>query len=296
MKSTLSTIQTPIEYSDLYPCPPLLSSFHTQWQRIVMIHTHQNSHELPEVDIPWHGIAIFTTAGISERKIDGITKLDSIVPRDIMVVPANVRHSTRWQSEANIIVIGLENSLFTEASDDSLQFVQPKLLPQFPRSDPLVYQLGLSLKSVLERDPVGSRLYAETLAAMLTVHLLQHYSDQRLELKDYPDGLPRSTLCRIIDYIRENLDRDLGLTDLAKIANLSPHYFSRLFKQSTGFTPHQFVVQCRVKQAKNLLLKGKDSIAEIAQQVGFANQAHLNVQIKKILGVTPTMILRQRKN
>ncbi|MEO6861109.1 MAG: AraC family transcriptional regulator [Microcoleus sp.] len=49
-------------------------------------------------------------------------------------------------------------------------------------------------------------------------------------------------------------------------------------------------------RAITLLLSGKDAIAEIAQQVGFANQAHLNVQIKRFLGVTPKKILEHRKN
>ena len=296
MNSQPLIINTPDEYANLYPLPPLLSSFQTQWQRIVLVHMHQHKHELPEVNIPWHGIAIFTTPGISERKIGDITKVDSIVPGDTMVVPANEWHSTRWQSEANIIVIGLENSLFTEAGDDAIQFTHSKLLPKFPSADPLVYQIGLSLKSVLERDPIGSRLYAETAAAMLTVHLLQHYSHRRLEFTNHSDGFPRSTLHRVIDYIQANLDRDLGLADLAKIANFSPHYFTRLFKQSTGFTPHQFVIRCRVNRAKNLLIGGKDSIADIAQQVGFANQAHLNVHLKRLLGITPNMIIKQSKN
>jgi AraC family transcriptional regulator len=100
----------------------------------------------------------------------------------------------------------------------------------------------------------------------------------------------------VFDYIQANLDRDLGLTDLAKIAHLSPHYFTRLFKQSTGFTPHQFVIKCRVERAKVLLGKGQDSIADIAQQVGFANQAHLNVHLKRLLGITPNTIFQQRTN
>ena len=70
------------------------------------------------------------------------------------------------------------------------------------------------------------------------------------------------------------------LAYLAAIAHLSPHYFTRLLKQPTRLTPHQFVIRCRVERAKTLLLAGKDAIAEIAQQVGFANQARLNVHIK----------------
>jgi AraC family transcriptional regulator len=296
MTPQLPIIQTPSEYANLYPRPPVLSSFTTQWQRVWMGYTHQNKYELPEVNVPWHGIALFTTAGVSERKIDGITQVVSNAPGDMIVVPANVSHCTLWQSAANVIVIGLDPALFTETIDDTVQFTQPKLLPKFPTADPLVYQLGLSLKSVLERDPLGSRLYAETAASMLAVHLLQHYSHRPLEYKCYPDGLPRSTLSKVIDYMQIHLDRNLGLTELAKIANLSPHYFTRLFKQSTGLTPHQFVIRCRVERAKSLLIKGKDSIADIAQQAGFANQAHLNMHLKRLLGITPNMILKQRTN
>jgi len=169
-------------------------------------------------------------------------------------------------------------------------------VPQAPIRDALVCQLGLALKTVLEHDPISGRLYAEAAATMLAVHLLQHYGQRKLEFRDYTDGLPRSVLRQVIDYIQANLEQELGLADLATIANLSPHYFTRLFKQSTGFTPHQFVIRCRVERAKTLLLNSQSSIAEVAQQVGFANQAHLNVQIKRLLGVTPKTILKQRKN
>jgi AraC family transcriptional regulator len=261
-----------------------------------MVYVHQTAYELPEVCAPLSGVAIFTTPGVSERTIDGTTQVNLIAPGDVMVIPAKVGHSTRWTGEGKVIVIGLEASLFDEASDDAAHFTQAELVPKFPTADPLIAQLGFSLKSVLEKDPMGSRLYAETAGAMLAVHLLQHYSQRRLEFKDYADGLPQPTLRRVIDYIQAQLDCELCLADLAAISHLSPHYFTRLFKQSTGYTPHQYVIRCRVERAKTLLLTGKDSIATIAQQVGFANQAHLNVHLKRLLGVTPKMILEQRKN
>lgn len=261
-----------------------------------MIAMQQSAYELPEVSIPLDGVGIFTSSNVSERTIDGISNSESTNVGDIVVVPANIGHSVRWFTEGEMIVIGLDTSLVSSAIDNAAYFTQTELLPHFSTPDPLVYQLGLSLKSVLEQDPAGSRLYAEIAAAMLSVHLLQKYGKRKLEFKSYTDGLPRSILRQVIEYIEANLGGELGLADLAAIAHLSPHYFTRLFKQSTGFTPHQFVIRCRVERAKILLLAGKESIAEIAQQVGFANQAHLNVHIKRLLGVTPKMILEHRKN
>jgi AraC family transcriptional regulator len=68
---------------------------------------------------------------------------------------------------------------------------------------------------------------------------------------------------------------------------MSSHYFSLLFKQSMGLTPHQYVIRTRVDRAKKLLLKGEMSIVDIAQTVGFANQSHLNLHFKCLVGLTP---------
>jgi AraC family transcriptional regulator len=278
------------------PHPPLLTSLTTQWQTISLTYMRQPTHEFPEVFFPMPFIGICTASAFTERVLDGTSKGDLFKTGEIVVIPANIGHSVRWTGEAGIILIGLDPTLLTYAMDDAINLNPTQLVPHFPTPDPLVYQLGLSLKNVLERDPTGSRLYAETAALMLSVHLLQKYGQRKLEFKNYTDGLARSTLRQVIDYIQENLNRELGLAELAAVAHLSPHYFTRLFKQSTGQTPHQFVIRCRVERAKMLLLHGQDSIAEVAQQVGFANQAHLNVHIKRLLGVTPKMIREQRKS
>lgn len=291
------TLQAPHEFGSLAPPAPLLTSLATPWQTISMSCMNLPAFELPEFCTPsLHCINIFTTSNKAERTLDGVSKADSHQIGDIIIIPVNVSVGVRWMSQGNMISVGLDPALFTSAIEDASNFKQTQLLPHFATPDPLVYQLGLSLKAMLEQNPTGSRLYAETAAAMLSVHLLQHYGQQKLEFKDYTDGLPRSTLDQVINYIDTNLNRELGLAELATIACLSPHYFTRLFKQSTGYTPHQFVIHCRVKRAKILLLDGKDSIADIAQQVGFASQAHLSLHIKRSLGVTPKMLLKQRKN
>jgi AraC family transcriptional regulator len=239
---------------------------------------------------------IFPHAASVNATIDGASRQQAIAPGDVMIIPANMAHGGSWDSELEMIALGLHPSLFDQMIDDATNPHPTELALRLATPDPLVYQLGLSLRTALQEDPIGSHLYAETTGAMLAVHLLKHYSEQKLEFKDYPDKLSQYKLNQVIDYIYAHLDQELGLAELAAIAHLSPHYFSRLFKQSTGMTPHQFLIHCRVERAKFLLLNGKDSIAQIAHQVGFANQAHLTVHMKRSLSVTPKMILEQRKN
>jgi AraC family transcriptional regulator len=291
-----SVVRTPVELLATYPRSPLLGSLAAQWRKIGLAHLRQPAYEMPEVSLPWHTLAIFPNATSISLTIDGLAQQQAIAPGEMIIVPANTGQGAHWTTELEMIALELSPALFTEAIDDATNFRSTELVPHFATPDPLVHQLGLSLKTVLEQNPSGSRLYAETTAAMLSVHLLQHYSQRKPEFKDYADGLPRTTLRQVIEYIYAHLDQELGLAELAAIAHFSPYYFTRLFKQSTGVTPHQFVIRCRVERAKALLLAGKGSIAEIALQVGFSNQAHLNVHIKRLLGVTPRTILEQRKN
>jgi AraC family transcriptional regulator len=151
--------------------------------------------------------------------------------------------------------------------------------------------MGVALLAELKSDGVGSRLYAESIATTLAVHLLRRYSAQPKTIRDYTEGLPKYKLQQAIDYIEQHLDQDLTVAAIATTLAISPYHFSRLFKQSTGLAPHQYVIQCRVERAKQLLLQGKLTIAEIAYRVGFANQSHLNRHFKRVLGVTPKAVL-----
>lgn len=291
-----SVVRSGVELVASNPRSPLLMSRPSHWQNIGLVHLRQPPHKMPNACLPLHTLLILPSSASLKSTIDGMTRQQAIAPGDMMIVPANVEQGAHWTTEFEMIAIELSPTLFAQAMNDATNFGATELVPQFATPDPLVYQLGLSLKTVLEQNSTGSRLYAETTAAMLSVHLLQHYSQRKPEFKDYEDGLSQSTLRQVIEYIHAHLNQELGLAELAAIAHLSPHYFARLFKQSTGVSPHQFVIRCRVERAKALLLSGQDSIADIAQQVGFANQAHLNVHIKRSLGVTPKMILEQRKN
>jgi AraC family transcriptional regulator len=101
-------------------------------------------------------------------------------------------------------------------------------------------------------------------------------------------------LQQIIDFINVNLERNICLTELAEIVRLSPYHFARLFKKSTNISPHQYLIRCRIERAKQLMMMGNLSIAEIAQMVGFASQGHFTFHFKRLVGVTPKVFLQQR--
>jgi len=93
-------------------------------------------------------------------------------------------------------------------------------------------------------------------------------------------------MTRILDYIAEHLGQDVGIDDLAALVNLSTAQFSRRFVTTVGISPYRFLQQKRVERAVDLM-HGRQSLAEIAQEVGFTGQSHFMQAFRQVLGTTP---------
>ncbi len=94
-----------------------------------------------------------------------------------------------------------------------------------------------------------------------------------------------------MDYIDTYLEQNIKLADLAQLLDMSQFHFSRLFKrlfkQSLGITPHQYLSQQRVERAKKLLKKTDRLIIDIALECGFSSHSHLSKQFRQFTGMTP---------
>jgi len=154
--------------------------------------------------------------------------------------------------------------------------------------DPRIETIALSLLSELRSEGLGGRLYVESLANILGIHLLRQHSSVKQPSLPRSVGLDRATLRRVSTYIEEHLAEDLSLSELAAVAYLSPYHFARLFKASNGFAPHQYVIGRRIERAKLLLSTTNWSLTAIAHAVGFAHESHLALHFKRLTGLLPS--------
>ena len=153
--------------------------------------------------------------------------------------------------------------------------------------DALLRQIGLALWVELEQSVPFGKLYAQSAAQMLAVHLLRHYASPQIQIKEPCQCLTQRQLKQVTDFVLADLRQDLSLQAMAAQVGFSPYHFARLFRQTTGESPHQFVLRQRMERAQALLRVTNAPLARVALESGFAGQSHLTRTFKRLLGITP---------
>jgi AraC family transcriptional regulator len=280
-------------FSQVFSQLPKLSSSKILWSGISLEQHYLPPGETPEYSLEQFVITINLGQSFQvERILDRHLKTGLMFTGAVALCPMHSSQAIRWDRDANILLLNLESELLTRNAIELLDTDRFELLPHLIVQDVLIHQIGLGLKAQLQTNSSDSRLYAESAATFLAVHLLQNYSTRKASVQEYEGGLPQQQLKQAIDYIQDNLVREISLNELANYLGISRYYFCRLFKQSTGLSPHQYVIQQRVERAKQLLLRGEMRIADVAQACGFTHQSHLTRHFKRLTGMTPKTLLK----
>jgi len=94
-------------------------------------------------------------------------------------------------------------------------------------------------------------------------------------------------IARCIDYIYEHLHTRITIKDLTELTGISSSYLSRLFKKETGIPISQYIQNCKIETAQNMLIYSKHSLAQISATLAFSSQSYFNEVFKKHTGLTP---------
>ena len=192
-----------------------------------------------------------------------------------------------WLEKTESSISSVHPALLVHTSYESLQAEHVTIVPSLAVHDPLLHHIALVLQVALEGEGVAGQLYAKALADALVVHFLRRYAASRPSLGEVTGGLSPYKLRRTTAYIQEHLEQDLSLVTLAAVGQTSPAHFARLFKHATGLAPHQYVITCRMEQAKRLLAETDMPLIEIGAQVGCADQSHFTALFRKHVSLTP---------
>ncbi|HHP7243661.1 MAG TPA: AraC family transcriptional regulator [Elainellaceae cyanobacterium] len=231
---------------DIFEEQPVLTSSNARWNTIYLESHHLppgETPETPEFSLDHSVVAINVGQGFhAERRIDNSLEKTMFFQGAVVICPMHCRHSFRWERDAKTLSLNLGMELLNETETELLGTNEMELVPCFGVQDALIQQIGLALQTELRSHGMGGRLYSETMANALAVHLLQKYTSKHCSVQVYQGGLSHYKLEHVTDYIHDHLKHPLNLRELSAVAQLSPHHFSRAFKQSTGLSPHQYVI------------------------------------------------------
>ncbi|MEU8470173.1 AraC family transcriptional regulator [Streptomyces sp. NPDC029006] len=180
------------------------------------------------------------------------------------------------------INITLPLAAFRRHLDENCRGSGPDLhdLTRVAYPDPVITSSAVAL--VQAREAGACELYAECAAQYLIAHILAPKVSE-------PRGpLTVTQLKTIHEYIHAHLAARITLEDLALQVSLSRYHFLRLFKQTTGMTPHQYLTQQRMEAAKHWLRTRKHPVGRIGQMCGYATAAHFSRAFRKYVGVSPS--------
>ena len=131
-------------------------------------------------------------------------------------------------------------------------------------------------------------VFLDGVATALASYLAHHYSAMPMRMMSVRGGMAPVILRRCVELMESRLDKNLSLNELAREAGLSTSHFVRSFRQSTGKTPYQFLLQRRVDRARDLMRDPHVSLTEVALASGFADQHHLATVFRRMTRMTPS--------
>jgi len=275
--------------------PPIYSSRAYGWQNILVEEFHQPPGEEIYQSLTEHTLCISMNCRPSRlSQAIGDRRYTSLcIKGDIAIAPAGSLLVYQWNEEDRYLRIRLKAEFLQQVAQTTFD-KQVKILSEFRVRNPQIEQIGMMLLSELRTGGIAGQLYVESLTNVLGVHLLRNYTARQphIAVCDWMSNSIKQTLSdrqlfQITDYISDRLADNIQLSDLAELLGLSQFHFSRCFKQSTGVSPYQYVLQQRIECAKHLLKTTDLPIMEIALRCGFSSHSHLGKWFRQYVGVSP---------
>jgi len=222
---------------------------------------------------------------------DGRFVSKTVEPGQLVICPANKLHSGSVRHDGVHVLVFLEPDFVAQAMDNGLRPEQIELRWEHGVDSPPLRELVLLLRAEASRPTAADGHYATAIARLLAIHLVQHFSARKADAAKR-GGLSPSRLKKVAALVEARLGSELNLDEMARETGLSVFHFSRVFRQSTGMSPFQYVLKCRIERARELLLAPHARIGDVAIECGFCDQAHFTRHFKRLTGATPAAFVR----
>lgn len=208
------------------------------------------------------------------------------IPKGAVVV--SMRHQwekIEWITDATMLSVHLDDTVLSNTSEVLLGRRSAELVPSPGISDPRLSSLFEALRIENQLGYPTGQLFVDGVEQAVSSYLIQSNSGPIAKI--YKGGLSPTVAGRVVEYIKNNIARELSIADLAEVAGMSPSHFSRNFRTAFFVTPHEYIIRMRVELSKQLLRSREHSLLDAAQLSGFKTQQHFSRVFGRTVGVSP---------
>ncbi|HXN73439.1 MAG TPA: AraC family transcriptional regulator [Candidatus Acidoferrales bacterium] len=198
------------------------------------------------------------------------------------------RHEGEWVGLMNVqhLQLGISDAALMASSDGAYGEVELRYSRKF--ADPRLSAMVAAAHAEMAAGFPSGRLFLDSVEQAMAVALVNGHAVRHRPVQLYRGGLGSARLRRVKELVHAKMEDDLSLDEMAEAVGLSTAHFARMFRKSTGQTPHQFVLRQRLERAK-LMLRAPDArVLDVAVACGFKTQQHFAQVFRDVCGLTPT--------
>jgi AraC family transcriptional regulator len=198
------------------------------------------------------------------------------------------RHVGEWVGLMNVshLQLGISDAALMACSDGAYGEVELRASRKF--ADPRLSAMVAAAHAEMVAGFPSGRLFLDSVEQAMAVTLVNGHAVRHRPVQIYRGGLGSARLRRIKELVYAKLEDDLSLDEMAQSVGLSTAHFARMFRKSTGETPHQFVLRQRLERAKTMLRAADARVLDVAVACGFKTQQHFAQAFRDVWGVSPT--------
>jgi AraC family transcriptional regulator len=198
------------------------------------------------------------------------------------------RHIGEWVGRMNVwhLQLGISDAALMACSDGA--YGEVELHPSRKFSDSRLSALVAAAHAEMVAEFPSGRLFLDSVEQAMAITLVNGHAVRHRPVQIYKGGLGSARLRRIKELVHAKMEDDLSLDELAQSVGLSTAHFARMFRKSTGESPHQFVLRQRLERAKAMLRAPGARVLDVAVACGFKTQQHFAQVFRDVCGVSPT--------
>ena len=268
---------------------PFLSTRHLNLPGINCDYYLHEPYEAPTHITDHHVVCLILDEIQPERRLDDKYQQERANFGSVAIMPANVEHWAAWKTLAKFAIFSIQPEILGQIAPATVDSDRIELIPSFAKTQPdlLLTSIGQAIEQHLKTNSESCKFYIEHLMNAVSAHLLYNYCNLTPPSNTDTKGLLPYKLKQVIEYINDNLDESISLSDIAQSVDISQFYFCRLFRESTGISPYKYVLKQRIKKAQNLIKNSSLCLVDIAYESGFSSQSQMTHHFRKEVGVTP---------